>query len=62
MQCVNEDKNLCIAESLIKVECRILSRLLVYYISKYELREDDFDGHIQCSYGGEEFSLDLENL
>lgn len=57
MQCVNEDKNMCIAESLNKVECRILSRLLVYYISKYELREDDFDGHIKCSYGEKEFSL-----
>ncbi len=62
MQCVNEDKNLCIAESLNKVECRILSDLLVAYISKNELREDDFDGHIRCSYGEEEFALDVENL
>lgn len=61
MQCVNEDKNMCLAESLNKVECRILSRLLVYYISKYELREDDFDGHIKCSYGEKEFSLESEN-
>jgi len=25
-------------------------------------REDDFDGHIKCSYGEEEFALDVENL
>jgi len=62
MQCVNEDKNMCLAESLNKVECRIFSRILGYYFSKFELQEDDFDGHIRCSYGEQEFALDVENL
>ncbi len=62
MECSGEDGDRCFVGKFNKLECRLLSRLLNYYITKYELKEDYFDGHIICFYGESKFTLEKENL
>jgi hypothetical protein len=62
MECSDEDGNRCYVGKFNKLECRLLSRLLHYYLAKYELKEDCFDGHIIGFYGVKRFTLEEENL